>query len=189
MKILLALVCMLAAAIVGALLSPAFAEEISNEEKRLESSAGELDKKYSEGRDRVADKIKEQFGVDDARLLGMSYKKMSYGEIAIALGLAQDLHGGITDKNLYKIAALRQGPPAAGWGRIAKDLGLKLGPVINKVRKISSEVRRQEKYDEAKKHEKAEGEKMKKAERRDKAKKRGRRERSEKASMLSLMRS
>jgi hypothetical protein len=129
----------------------AFAQEKSMEEKKLEAGAVELDKKYSEGQQRVADKIKDQFGVDDARLLGMRYKNMGYGEIAIALGLARGLHGGITDKNLYKIAALRQGPPVTGWGKIAEDLGLKLGPVIISVRKISAEVRKQEKLDEAEK--------------------------------------
>lgn len=152
---------MLAGFFLCAAVLPAFARERSKEEKKLETCAGELDKNHSEGQRRVADKIKARFGVDDGRVLGLRLKNMGYGEIAIALGLAQDLPGGITDENLYKIITQRQGPPAAGWGKIAKDLGLKFGPVISKIENISSEVRRQEKADKAEKAKKAEGEKDK----------------------------
>ncbi|MBU2573054.1 MAG: hypothetical protein KKH28_03130 [Elusimicrobia bacterium] len=140
---------------------PAFAQKKDKEEKKLETSAGELDKSATEpeGRQRVTDKIKARFGVADARVQGLCDKNMGYGEISIALGLAQGLPGGITDANVDKIMALRQGPPVMGWGKIAKDLGLKLGSVQSKIHKMAAEVRKREKAAKAIKDKKAEGEK------------------------------
>lgn len=128
---------------------PSAAQERSKEELRLESSAGELDKHYSEGQDRVADMIKAQFGVDDGRLLGLRYRKLKYGEIAIALGLAQEMRGGITDKNLHRIIALRQGPPVAGWGEVAGKFKLKLEAVQSKINRLLGAVKRDEVSDKA----------------------------------------
>ena len=143
---------------------PAFALGKSKEELKLEAGAAELD--ISAGRSggevRVAGKIKALFGVDGARVLGLHYKKLGYGDIAIVLGLAQDMPGGLKDENLYKVVALRQGPPAAGWGKIAGDLGLKLGPAAVKVKNVVAEVHRLEKISKAKKDKKAASEKAKK---------------------------
>ncbi len=158
---------------------PAFAEERTEEEKKLETSAVEMDKSAAEpeGQQRVTDKIKTRFGVDDARVQGLRDKNMGYGEISIALGLAQGLPGGITDANVDKIMALRQGPPVMGWGKIAKDLGLKLGPVQKKVHKIHTELKKDKKAGEkgmkGEKHEKHE--KHEKMERPQKPEKGGKR--------------
>lgn len=129
---------------------PACAEEKTSEERKLETSAVELDKSAAEpeGQPRVTAKIQTRFGVDGARVQGLRDRKMGYGEISIALGLAQGLPGGITDANVAKIMALRQGPPVMGWGRIAKDLGLKLGPVQKKVHKIHTELKKDKKAGE-----------------------------------------
>jgi len=143
---------------------PSSAQEKSKEEQQLEASAGELNKKNSKGRTRVINKIKEQYGVDEARLLGLHFRKLRYGEIAIVLGLAQDARGDIKDEDLQKIVALRQGPPVAGWGKVAGDLGLKLGPVISKVRLISAEVRKLELTSKVNKDNKAAGAKAKRNE-------------------------
>lgn len=155
---------------------PARAQERSGEEGQLEAGARELNKKYSEGQGRVADKIKAQFGVDDSRLLSLHYRKLRYGEISILLALAQDMRGGITDENLHKLVALRQGPPVMGWGKVAKELGLELGPALSRIRKLSAEVRRDEKADKAKEAKEAktrENENTGKAERPEKIEKAG----------------
>ena len=138
---------------------PACCQVKSKEEKALEAGAAELNKNYSEGQQRVAAKIKAEFKVEDELLVGLRFKELGNGEIAVVLAMAQSLHGGITDANLHKIVALREGPPPAGWGKIAGDLGLKLGPVISRVKKISTEVRKQEKIDTAEKKKKAAAEK------------------------------
>lgn len=142
---------------------PLSAQEKPGVEQKLEAAAGELNKEYSEGRQRVEAKIKAEFKVDDALLIGLHFKKMNNGDIAIALGLAQSMPRGITDNNLHEVVALREGPPEAGWGKVAKDLGLKLGPVIGRLKKISAEVRKQERSDTAKKIKEEKAEKLKKA--------------------------
>jgi|GEM_PF-1676990 len=139
--------------------TPASALVRSPEEKRLEASAGELDKNHPEGQQRVADKICAEFEVGSGLVIGLRYKKLGYGEIAIALGLAQNLHRIIKDEDLHKIIALRQGPPVKGWGEVARAFGLKLGPVISKVQKLSVKVRKQETADKVKEAKKAKEEK------------------------------
>ena len=123
------------------------AEEKSADEKKLDTATVEMDKDAAMPacQEAFQERIKTDFGVDEVTVQGLRDKKMGYGEISIALGLAQQLPGGTTEANIQKITALRQGPPVMGWGRISRDLGLKLGPVISKVRKISAEVRKQQK--------------------------------------------
>jgi len=160
---------------------PAFAQKNSREERELETSSRELNKSAAkpEGAQRAADRIKAEFGVDDARVQSLRDKNMGYGEISIALGLAQGLPGGITDENVQKIMALRQGPPVMGWGKIAKNLGLKLGQVMSNVKKMSAEMRKQEKADKVKKDKKEKGEKMEKPEKPGKPEKAEKMERPE----------
>ena len=169
---------------------PVFAQEKSVEEVKLAASAGELDKSAADlkGQRRVKHKIEDQFGVNGARVLGMRYKALGYGEISIILGLAQELHGGLKDENLYKIVALRQGPPVAGWGKIAKDLGLKLGPVVKKVQNIVAEVRKSERASKSAKEKKIKSEKKVKVEKAEKVAKQVRVETTEKEGMLTLAR-
>lgn len=163
---------------------PAFAQDKAPaDEKKADSASMEMDKDAAkpEGEKLVTEKIKTEFKVDDARVQGLRDQKLGYGEISIALSLARELPGGITDANVQKIMALRQGPPVMGWGKIAKDLNLKLGPVVSRVKRMSADVRKQEaknarmekknaeKAEKKEKMEKHEGnEKMEKMERMEK---------------------
>jgi len=124
---------------------PALAQE-TPEDKQADKAVMEMEKNAAtpEGQERVANKIKTQFGVDDARVQAMKDSGLSNGEIQIALALAQGMPGGINDENVQKLTALRQGPPKAGWGKIAKDLGLKVGPAISKAKKAAAELRKEE---------------------------------------------
>lgn len=151
---------MLAGLFLCAAAMPALAQEKTREEKKLESSAVELDKSAAkpEGQVRVSDKIKAEFGVDDARIQSLRDKNMGYGGISIALALAQSLPGGITDANVDKVMAMRQGPPVMGWGKIAKELDLKLGSVQSKVHKMSAEVKKADKAEGRKEMKEMKGE-------------------------------
>ena len=124
---------------------PALAQETA-EDKQADTAAVEVEKTAAtpEGQERVANKIKTQFGVDDARVQAMKDSGLNNGEIQVALALAQGMPGGINDENVQKLTALRQGPPKAGWGKIAKDLGLKVGPAIAKAKKAAAELRKEE---------------------------------------------
>ena len=161
---------MLAGLFLCAAAIPAFAQRQTREEKDLEISAGELDKSAArpEGPQRVIDRITVQYSVDEARVQGLRLKRLGYGEIAIVFGLVQNMPRGIRDENLYRVVALRQGPPVMGWGKVAKELGLKLGPVVRRVREIASVVRSQEKIDKAAEDKKAKEEKEKAEEMADK---------------------
>lgn len=131
---------------------PALAQEKSPDEKKLDSTAVELDNDavQPQGERTVAEKIKNEFKVDDARVQGLRDQKLGYGEISIALSLAQGLPGGITDANVQKVMALRQGPPVTGWGNVAKQLGLKLGPVAARTKKMAAEARKKIKAEKIK---------------------------------------
>lgn len=143
-----------------------WSEDKTSEERNLESSAMEMDKEAAkpEGEKTVTDKLMAEFKVDAARIQSLRDQKLGYGGVSVALTLAQGLPGGITDENVQKVMALRQGPPVMGWGKVAKELGMKLGPAISKVKKISAEARKEAKA--AKKGEK--GGKMDKPERHEK---------------------
>lgn len=140
---------------------PAFAQEDAEKGKKADSSAAEtsnLEEKEAEntvgqiedrcrpegGQERIANKLKAQYGVDDARLRVMREAGLNHGEISLALALAQGMPGGINDENVQKVTALRLGPPKAGWGNVAKDLGLKLGAALGSTRKLTYEIRKEE---------------------------------------------
>jgi hypothetical protein len=144
----------------------------TKDEQKLTQTSAEVDKDATqpEGQKAVESRLKSEFKVDDARIQGLRDQKLGYGEISIALALAQKMPGGITDANMKTIMSERQGPPVMGWGQIAKKEGVKLGKVISKVRSVDAAAR---------KHEKAEGKRQDKKE--ERAEKAGRHERAERA--------
>lgn len=149
---------------------PAFAQEQIAEEKKMDKVEADLNKDAAEpeGQKNVVEKLKADFKVDDARIAGLVEKNLSYGGMAAALSLAQGLPGGITDANVQKVVALRQGPPVMGWGKVAKELGLKLGPAVSKAKKAADGARKKIKEEKVKKE---------KAMKREKAEKGGKAER------------
>lgn len=80
-----------------------------------------------EAKGEQAERLKSEFKVDDARVQGLRDRKLGYGEVSIVLGLAEKMPGGITDANVKTIMDMRAGPPAMGWGQIAKKQGTTLG--------------------------------------------------------------
>jgi Skp family chaperone for outer membrane proteins len=151
----------------------------TEDETRLETTASEIDKIGSEGKGEkaVTDRLEKEFGVDEARINSLRDKNLGYGEVAITLSLAKNLPGGITDENVDKIVSMRQGPPVTGWGNVAKELGVKLGPVVSGVDKVSSEARKELKKTERLEKKK---EKMERREKGEKPEKMERMERPEK---------
>lgn len=156
----------------------AAAGESSKDEQTLEKTSSALDKDAArpEGRTAVEARLKSEFKVDDARLQGLRDQKLGYGEMSIALSLAEKMPGGITDANVKAVMAQRQGPPVMGWGEIARKQGVKLGEVIRKTKGLDAAARKQEKAEKKEKGEKAE-----KDERHEKAEKGERHEKAERA--------
>lgn len=77
-------------------------------------------------------KLKDEYKVDDARIQSLRDKKFNDSEIKKVLAIAEKMPGGITDENVDKVTALRQGPPVMGWGQIAGKQGFTLGSVMGK---------------------------------------------------------
>jgi hypothetical protein len=93
-----------------------------------------------DGEPAVIGKIKKEFDVDEALISDLRAQKLGYGEITIALSLAERLPGGINDENIEKILSMRQGQPVEGWGNIARELGLKLNPSAERLERVSDET-------------------------------------------------
>lgn len=93
-----------------------------------------------DGETAVIGKIEKEFDVDEALISDLRAQKLGYGEITIALSLAERLPGGINDENVEKILSMRQGQPVEGWGNIARELGLKLNPSADRLERVSGET-------------------------------------------------
>jgi hypothetical protein len=125
-----------------ALLAPASSGAApSKDEANLMREAARLEKTAASppGETAVVKRITKDFGVGADRVQALRSRGLGYGELAIALSLAQKMPGGMTDANIEKVTALRQGPPVLGWGEIAKQLHVKLG----QVKKMSNEAHRE----------------------------------------------
>lgn len=108
------------------------------------------------GKTAVVDKIEKEFGVDEATIQELRAQKLGYGEITIALSLAERLPGGLTPENIDKVVSMRQGSHIEGWGNIARDLGLKINPAAERLDKIDSETAKPEGAVKEVKHERTE---------------------------------
>jgi len=128
----------------------------------------------------VTQRLVKDFGVTEAQVNDLRSKGLSFGEIAIALSLAKEETGGATDANIQKVLSLRQTTPRTGWGKVAKQLGVKLGPALSSVEKVAKESRGEIKKSEEKGETKAE-EKAEKAGKGEKAEHAEKAERVEKA--------
>ena len=96
-----------------------------------------------EGEAAVIGKIEKEFNVDESVIAGLRGQKLGYGEISIALSLAERLPGGITAENIDRIISMRQGPPVEGWGNIARDLDLSLKPAAGHLEKVSAGAKKE----------------------------------------------
>ena len=125
--------------------------ELSKAEKNLEREAKRLNDTAakSDGEKAVLKRIEREFKVSDAQVQALRDRKLGYGEIAIVLSLAQKMPGGVAEVNVQKVLSLRQGPPAAGWGQVARQLGTKLGATVSQVKKMNNDSNREIKKDHA----------------------------------------
>jgi hypothetical protein len=90
-----------------------------------------------DGASTVVGKIANEFNVDEAVIADLRAQKLGYGEISIALSLAERMPGGITDENIASVLDIRQGPPVTGWGNVAKELNLSLKPAATHLERVS----------------------------------------------------
>ncbi len=116
----------------------------SKEEKELNKQAKKIDEdaRTPEGRERVIRAFSEQLGVSGETLRRQREQtRMGFGQLFIANALAQS-----TGKSFDEIAAeFRSGK---GFGKIANESGVKLGPIVSDLKRAGEAVERS-KRDEA----------------------------------------
>jgi hypothetical protein len=71
--------------------------------------------------------LAQEFGVTTEQVDAMRDRNMGYGEITRALTLAQQMPGGINEQNINTVLEMRQ-EGQTGWGRVSRELGVKLNP-------------------------------------------------------------
>lgn len=96
-----------------------------------------------------ADALANQFKVEPSVVESLRTSRQGWGEIAIQLGLAQELvktnpktYPAMTEA-LQKVRNLRT--QKMDWGAIAEELGFTLGPVVSEVQRVRQEMKAQTK--------------------------------------------
>jgi len=103
--------------------------EATDEMADTDAESPEEGPTLSKGNQQVAEKLAAEFHVETEQIIELREQGLGFGEIDNALSLANQLPGGITEENLAQVMELRQGEDGKmGWGKIAQELGVKLGP-------------------------------------------------------------
>jgi hypothetical protein len=149
----------------------------NSDETQLETIRQEIDRgaTSSASSDKI-NTLSSQFKVDSSVVEQLRAKNQGWGETTIELAMAQRLIQ--TDATTYptmaealnKIETLRS--QKMGWGKIAKDLGFKLGPVVSAAMHTRNGLRKESRMEKSPGSLKSE--KSEKAERSAKAEKIGR---------------
>jgi hypothetical protein len=80
----------------------------------------------------VFDQLTSEFKVSEARIFNLRQQGLSYGEISTVLSLAEQMPGGINDRNIQKVLALHDdGGYKIGWGSVAKALHVNVDNAIH----------------------------------------------------------
>jgi hypothetical protein len=125
--------------------------EVSKDEKNLEREVKRVNDAAAKpgGEKAVSKRLIADLKATEQQVQSLRDRKLDHGEIAIVLSLAQALPGSATDANVQKVLSLRQGPPVAGWGDVARQLGTKLGKTVSQVRRVANNANREIKNDHA----------------------------------------
>ena len=119
-------------------------KHLAREEKRINDTAAKPD-----GEKAVIRRFVLDLTASEQQVRALRDRKLGHGEIAVILSLARTMPGGATDANVQKVLDLRQGPPPAGWGDVARAVGTKLGKIVSQVRKAANNANRDIKKDQA----------------------------------------
>lgn len=117
------------------------AQQLQAEAKRLDAEAATASS-TPEGQSRVTQAIAKELKVQESVVTNLRNKGLGYGEVTIAVALAQELQKRdktlTTQQALDRIQARRDA--GQGWGEVAHDLDLKLGHVVSEVKKAEKEI-------------------------------------------------
>jgi len=104
-------------------------------EQDLRNAAQKIDKAAASplGAEKVTKKLSEKFSVPESTIQNLRAQKLGFGEISILLALSQAT-GRSTAELLQRFKA------GQGWGKIAKDEGVKLGQIVSAVEKANPAI-------------------------------------------------
>jgi Sec-independent protein translocase protein TatA len=137
------LVLALSLSLVTGLTFSVLADEVTDNQE-VQQVADEINEEAESdsGKAAVVERLKNEFDVEESVINDLRSKQMGYGEVGIALSLAKQMPGGITEENIQKVIDLRQGETKTGWGNVAKQLDLNLGKTVSQTKKMSQEVKK-----------------------------------------------
>lgn len=114
--------------IIGAIVLVAGSALAVESEKDLRNAGQKIDRAAAspQGAERVTQSLTEKFNVSESTIRELRAQKLGYGEISILLALSK-----ATGKSTSEL--LQRHKAGEGWGKIANDYGVKLGPIISSV--------------------------------------------------------
>lgn len=122
--------------------------QVNQDEARIETASKNIDKDAAatKGQNVQLQMLAKEFSVSTGLLQDLRAKNQGWGEVTITLAMAQHLSQ--TDPKAYptladaltKIESLRA--DRVGWGKIAQELGFKLGPVVSAAEQMRHELMR-----------------------------------------------
>jgi hypothetical protein len=138
---------------------PFWVQADDKDETNLESVRKDIDKDTAAAKAQArTQELAAQFKVDPSVVQDLRANKQGWGETTIELSMAQHLtqsnpkdYPTMTDA-LNKISAMRA--DKMGWGKIANDLGFKLGPVVSEAMHVRNEMHKESRMERSEKNEK-----------------------------------
>ena len=115
-------------------------EELWVEQKRLDTDSTKLAAK-ADGRARMTTLLAKQYNVQEKLISDLRDRKLGYGEISASLAFSQQLmkHNKSTRQQaLDRVLAARKA--GQGWAAFARSAGLRIGDVLDDVRKTDKQV-------------------------------------------------
>ncbi|WP_447977467.1 hypothetical protein [Candidatus Nitrospira bockiana] len=120
--------------------------QVASDDVRLQVLQQEVDEDAAAKVQKTnAEALAKQFQVQPKVVEELRAAKQGWGEITIRMALAQELtkadpkaYPTMTEA-LAKVGDLRSA--GMGWGKIANDLGFKLGPLVSEVNRVRQELR------------------------------------------------
>jgi hypothetical protein len=116
-------------------------EELSAEQKKLDSDSARVAAASPDGRHRVTDAIAKQIDVPEKLVTDLRGRKIAYGDIIAALALSQQMmkRDKVTRQQALDnlLAARKSGQ---GWAALARDRSLKLAAVVGEVKKTDKQL-------------------------------------------------
>jgi hypothetical protein len=115
-------------------------DELLVEQKRLDADSAHMMAATPDGRRRVTETIAKHFKVQEPIVNRLRARKITYGEVGVALALSRELmkrDAKLTQQQAAeKVVSLRKS--GESWGGVARESGVKLDPVVGEIKRLDA---------------------------------------------------